>query len=345
MTNHKKRWVVITLVILLVIAGLVAGYFFEPHTSRQENKKVAIQNENVAAFTDITYMEGLPNSQLDILMPKNIDRGEKLPVIFWAHGGGFIAGDKQYKNPLLSQIVERGYVVINVNYALAPAFRYPTPLIQMNSAIEFIKNNKDALPIDLDEVIIGGDSAGAQINSQYIAMQTNDSLRSQMGFEQQFTPDQIKGAIFFGGFYDMKTVRETEFPRIDLFMRSYTGVENWESNFKDITEMSTVNQVTSDYPPTYLSVGDIDPFMSQNEAFESSLKREGVPVDTLFYDGSHHLKHQYQFHLDKPESQENIQKVLSFLSRNTSETRVNTQLEDRPSTVINLNPYESSITE
>jgi hypothetical protein len=38
---------------------------------------------------------------------------------------------------------------------------------------------------------------------------TNSSLRSEMGFEQRFTPSQIKGAIFFGGFYDMKTVRET----------------------------------------------------------------------------------------------------------------------------------------
>ncbi len=39
-----------------------------------------------------------------------------------------------------------------------------------------------------------------------------------------------------------------------------------------------------------------------------------VPVDTLFYDGTHHLHHQYQFHLNKPESIDNIKKVLLFLS-------------------------------
>ncbi len=66
----------------------------------------------------------------------------KLPVIFWMHGGGYIAGDKQYKNPLLAKIAEQGYIVVNVNYALAPQYKYPTPLIQMNQATQFIKKIK-----------------------------------------------------------------------------------------------------------------------------------------------------------------------------------------------------------
>ena len=49
------------------------------------------------AFTNITYGKGAPNSRLDILTPNELDQDNKLPVIFWMHGGGFIAGDKQYK--------------------------------------------------------------------------------------------------------------------------------------------------------------------------------------------------------------------------------------------------------
>ena len=52
------------------------------------------------------------------------------------------------------------------------------------------------------------------------------------------------------------------------------------------------------------------------------MKEEGIPVSTLFYDGSHHLHHQYQFHLEKPESKENMKRVLAFLSRNTSSSGV-----------------------
>lgn len=339
MTYFNKRWLIISSIVLLVIAGLVAGYFFT-HTKQQSKHKAAVQNKNVAVYSDITYMEGLPNSQLDILMPNHVNANDKLPVIFWAHGGGFIAGDKQYKNALLSHIVERGYVVVNVNYALAPEYQYPTPLIQMRHAVDFIKANEQNLPVDLNQVIIGGDSAGAQINSQFAAIQTNETLRRQMDFPQQFTPSQIKGAIFLGGFYDMQTVRETEFPRIDLFMRSYTGVKDWEHQFKNITEMSTAEQVTKQYPATYLSVGDADPFTTQNKTFEKALRAHDVQVDTHFYDGSHHLRHQYQFHLEKPESKENLKRILSFLSRHTKQTQRDTQVDTTVHTEINLNPYD-----
>lgn len=72
----------ITIIILIVIAGLIAGYFFGSHASKEAENKVSIQNKNVSAFENITYMEGLPNSQLDILMPKHVNADDKLPVIF-----------------------------------------------------------------------------------------------------------------------------------------------------------------------------------------------------------------------------------------------------------------------
>lgn len=72
---------------------------------------------------------------------------------------------------MLSKIAEQGYVVVNVNYALAPNYKYPTPLKQMDAAVKFMKDNQHDFPIDFDQVILGGDSAGAQLMSQYTAMQ------------------------------------------------------------------------------------------------------------------------------------------------------------------------------
>lgn len=124
-------------------------------------------------------------------------------------------------------------------------------------------------------------------------------------------------------------------------MESYTGKRDWEQQFKYISEMSTINQVTEDYPPTFLSVGDADPFYSQNIEFYKKLKSTDVPVDTLFYDGSHKLRHQYQFHMELPESQQNMKDVLRFLSRNTTSSGVETeyQSEDANPNGVELNPY------
>lgn len=342
--KKKHKWTIIAIVVFVIVAIVIAILLkqqYDRQNAQEFNEKVQINNENVNAFTNITYSSGIPNSRLDILTPTELDQDNKLPVIFWLHGGGFIAGDKQYKNPLLSKFAEQGYIVVNINYALAPDYKYPTQLKQIDRAVQFIKQNKHELPIDFDQVVFGGDSAGAQLSSQFTAIQTNESLREDMEFNQQFEPDQIKAAIFFGGFYDMKTVKETEFPRIQLFMESYTGKRDWEQQFKYISEMSTINQVTKDYPPTFLSVGDADPFYSQNIDFYKKLKEKDVPVDKLFYDGSHNLRHQYQFHMQLPESQQNMKDTLSFLSRNTSASGVERELkpESKNPDGVQLNPY------
>ncbi|PNZ12193.1 alpha/beta hydrolase [Staphylococcus simiae] len=345
--NNRKKWTIITILIIAIISLLLVfnlkQHYDHIEKQGQLKEKISVNNKNVNVYQNISYGKTFPNSKLDIIKPADIAQDSKLPVIFWMHGGGYIAGDKQYKNPLLAKIAEQGYIVVNINYALAPQYKYPTPLIQMNQAIDFIKENKLELPIDFDQVIIGGDSAGAQLASQYTAIQTNNSLRKQMDFPQQFEPSNIKGAILFGGFYNMQTVRKTEFPRIALFMKSYTGQNDWEHSFKNISQMSTVKQATRDYPPTYLSVGDIDPFASQNQEFSDKLKEEGVPVDTLFYDGSHHLHHQYQFHLNKPESKENIKDVLSFLSHNTTSSGVELNDQHHSNTTnneVSLYPFD-----
>lgn len=76
----------------------------------------------------------------------------------------------------------------------------------------FMKQNKFNLPIDFSQIIIGGDSAGAQIASQFVALQTNKALRDDMQESAVFSKTSIKGVILFGGLYDMHTVRDTKFP-------------------------------------------------------------------------------------------------------------------------------------
>lgn len=278
----------------------------------------ALQNEDVKVYYNQTYSD-IPGSQLDILMPEKIKKGDKLPLIIWTHGGGFIAGDKKHKNPYLAQLAEKGFIIANMNYALAPEYQYPTPIKQQAAASQFLMENSLELPIDENQIIIGGDSAGAQLASQFAAIQTNDKLRKTMEIKQSFTKEQLKAVILFGGFYDMKTVRATKFPRIKLFMESYTGEAEWEKNFVPINQMSTIRHVTKDYPPTFLTVGDADPFDSQARELVQVFKAKGVPFQTSFFDGTHNLRHQYQFHMELKESQLTYQKLLMFLGRYTKQ--------------------------
>ncbi|KAA1042355.1 alpha/beta hydrolase [Macrococcus equipercicus] len=302
-------------ILWLFVIGLIADQI--PRDSAQITGPV-FKNDNITMYRNITYSK-IHDSQLDILMPKKVKKGDKLPLILWTHGGGFIAGDKKHKNPYLAQLAEKGFIIANMNYALAPEYQYPTPIKQQIAAAGYMMRNTLRLPLDKTQIVIGGDSAGAQLASQFAAIQTNPLLRKEMAVSQSFSQSQLKAVILFGGFYDMNSVRATKFPRINLFMESYTGEADWEKNFLPLDQMSTVKQVTAKYPPTFLTVGDADPFDSQGKELVAVLKKNQVPYKTAFFDRTHRLPHQYQFHMQLKESQLTYQQLLMFLGRYTNQ--------------------------
>ncbi|UTH02964.1 alpha/beta hydrolase [Macrococcoides canis] len=331
----KKRYLLIIILIALtmMVLALIFGWYEQedPALNRDTVFDELGVARNVKLIADVKYGNDAPNSEMDIIMPKNIKEGDKLPLIIWTHGGGYIAGDKKHKNAYLARIAERGFIIANMNYALAPAHKYPVPLIQEKQAAQFMKKNTFHLPIDFNQIIIGGDSAGAQIAAQFAALQTNELLRKEMQEEAVFSPDAIKGVILFGGLYNMDTVRATHFPRIEEFMESYTGEKYWERDFKKINQLSVTQHITEKYPPTFLTVGDADPFESQSKELVKVLQENKVPLSTSFFDGSHQLRHQYQFHMNLKESQITYDKVIKFLSEFTDQPLYNT-LEEEPLT-------------
>ncbi|UZM97663.1 carboxylesterase family protein [Lysinibacillus sp. MHQ-1] len=45
---------------------------------------------------------------------------EELPVIMWIHGGAFVSGSKEQTQEYGMALANEGYVVANINYAIAP---------------------------------------------------------------------------------------------------------------------------------------------------------------------------------------------------------------------------------
>lgn len=83
--KKNYKWTLIAVFVFVVIA-LVTALLLKQQYDRQHaselKEKVQINNRNVNAFTNITYSTGLPNSRLDILTPTDLDKDNKLPVVF-----------------------------------------------------------------------------------------------------------------------------------------------------------------------------------------------------------------------------------------------------------------------
>ena len=79
--------------------------------------------------------------------PLNAPKDKPLPTIVYFHGGGWVVGSRQGSDALCRYMANKsGYRVFSVEYRLAPEFKFPVPVEDCFSALDFInKNHKDLL--------------------------------------------------------------------------------------------------------------------------------------------------------------------------------------------------------
>ena len=125
-----------------------------------------------------TLFDGNPDSLfLNIYKPVG-DNNDNRPMVMWCFGGGFFAGEKESFNEVCADMASRGFVAVTIDYRLGYVnpnffpypFAYDTNEIQRagyraaqdaKGALRFMKAREDMDNIDIENVFIGGASAGA----------------------------------------------------------------------------------------------------------------------------------------------------------------------------------------
>ncbi len=266
---------------------------------------------------DIEYPSRLRGNRLDVFSPR--EAAGSTPTILWVHGGGFIGGDKSAVETWATLVAARGYTVVSINYALAPASRYPGPLAQLAEAYQFISSSAARWPtVDAHRLIIGGDSAGAQIAAQFIALQLNAQLQQSMHMAPVLRRQDLLGMVLYCGPYDLRGLYEapTVFGR--FFVRqlgwAYFGMRHWK-DAPQAFQASVLRSVTADFPPVFITDGNTGSFEGDARKLEENLRMAGVRVDALYYPLSHgKLGHEYQFDYSLPEAMESQERTLAFLA-------------------------------
>ena len=312
----------IAIIVVLFLVVLVMGQFtpvviarlFKPlidSTTFTAPLNFATIAQNVVVKKDIIYDED--DTLLDIYYPKRAKA--VLPVIMWIHGGGFIGASKEQTKVYAMTLANAGYVVANINYDLAPAHKYPVPVIQANQALKYLRENVGQYGGDINRLFLGSNSSGSQIASQLAALISNKEFAKTMGIQPSVVNTQLKGALLYDGAYDMRTLRTTHAPGMSLFLWSYTGARKFES-YDRINELSTVEHVTPNYPPIFLAVGDADALESQSIEFIEVLQKHGVEVESVLFTSTNaNLGHDYMMNLDTQPAQQTLKRALDFLER------------------------------
>jgi acetyl esterase/lipase len=153
-------------------------------------------------------------------------------------------------------LAHAGYTIASLDCSLAPGARHPFPIRQGNAALQFLRAQAGRFGGYSARIVLGGDSADAQIASELAAVQGNRGLARSAGLTAAMPSGALRAVVLFCGLYDMRTVRATGFPALRTYLWAYTGVRDWTS-YPAIDQLSTVLHVTPHYPPTFLSVTPI----------------------------------------------------------------------------------------
>ena len=112
----------------------------------------------VARVADIAAAAGRP--RLRVYQP---DPSRRLPVIVFAHGGGWILGSLDGADETCRRIASySGCAVVSVDYRLAPEYPHPAAVTDICRAVDELPALADGENLDAAAVALAGESSGAQ---------------------------------------------------------------------------------------------------------------------------------------------------------------------------------------
>ena len=215
---------------------------------------------------------------------------EKLPVIYYMHGGGYIMGDARMNENVLKDIANKNNVkIISVEYTLATELPFPQDLEDAYVGLKYLFENAESLGINEKKVAIMGESAGGGLAAR-LSLKVRD--------EGEY---HLIGQILIAPMLDYRTGGD-DCP----YKNNYAGEFVWTkaSNqfaWKVLAGDKIIPKDQIPYfspimasnfegiPKTVIIVGGLDLFVDENMSFAKKLLEAGVKVDLNVISGVFHL--------------------------------------------------------
>lgn len=233
----------------------------------------------VASVTDRT----LPGPAGEIPVRVYTPDGEgPHPALVYLHGGGFVLGDLDTHDRLCRALcTESSFLVVAVDYRLAPEHPFPAPLHDAYAAVEWVAENATEVDGDPDRMAVGGDSAGANLAAG-VTLLSRDTDGPDIAHQVLVYPTVASGAVHeFDSYAENGEGYFLEAETMAWFDEKYVRDPVHRRN-----EYSSPLLV-DDYaglPPASVVTAGFDPLRDEGVAYAEALAADGVPVEHHHYE-------------------------------------------------------------
>ena len=237
-----------------------------------------VKPEPVAEVRDQT----IPGPGSDIRIRIYRPDGDALPILVYAHGGGFVFCDLDSHDGLCRSIANRiPAVVISVSYRLAPENRWPGAAEDVYTATQWVVDNADAVGGGR-RVAVGGDSAGGNL-AAVTALMARDRGGPSIAGQLLIYPviaaefDTESYRLFGKGFYNPK-------PALQWYWDQYVPSQA----DREHPYASPLRANLAGLPPAVVVVAGHDPLRDEGNAYADALDAAGVLTTRCPFEGGIH---------------------------------------------------------
>ncbi|MBQ2934772.1 MAG: alpha/beta hydrolase fold domain-containing protein [Lachnospiraceae bacterium] len=250
--------------------------------------------ENILRHDNISYGPYDEWNLLDVYYTKDVVAPQ--PVIVNIHGGGWVYGNKEIYQFYCMSLAQRGFTVVNFNYRLAPENRYPAALEDINNVFCFLEKEGAKYMADINNVFVVGDSAGAQLTSQYLTIMTNPEYAKLFTFK---TPDiTVRACGLNCGLYDARKCAERG---LDECFIEYIGRKVTKLVYADeqlLDSLDVLKHMTKEFPPAYVMSAHNDFLLPDAEPMYQHLQSLGVDTELKIYGSKEQEEIAHVFHVN-----------------------------------------------
>ncbi|MFD5181032.1 alpha/beta hydrolase [Nocardia sp. NPDC058379] len=223
-----------------------------------------------------------PGGDLTLRVYRPHRDGATLPVIVFAHGGGFVFCDLDSHDEFCRSMAEGvGAVVVAVDYRLAPEHRAPAAHEDVLTALRWAGEHAGEFGGDPARIALAGDSAGGNLAAT-VAIAVRDGGGPEVAAQILLYP-----------------VIDDDF-ETESYRRFGTGHYNTTSAMRwywqqyaphgtdDVRLVPTRAESLAGLPPAVVITAELDPPCAAGDAYARRLADDGVAVRHRRYDGLFH---------------------------------------------------------
>ena len=215
--------------------------------------------------------------------PAGSQADDRLPILVYFHGGGWIYGDLDSHEGVCCELANRGgFAVASVDYRLAPEAKFPAGVEDAYAAVKWIAAGGDGWCIDTDRIAVGGDSAGGNLAAVLCLMARGQgpgiAFQALLYPSTRFEADTPSSREFAEGY--MLTARQQAWVNRN-YLNGPEDIVDWRAS-------PLLAEDLSGLPPALVLTGGFDPLRDEGRAYADRLRDAGVAVSYKCFDGQIH---------------------------------------------------------